>query len=345
MALLQTELSLRRLRHRHKQRVSIKKQLRELMGEEAPYYSTEMGAAYLGDSRALLDRVEKNSVHLVMTSPPFALRRQKNYGSWSDKIDPDSYVEWFLEFARRIYDVLVPNGSFVVHIGGTWVPGLPFRSLYHHKLAFELCKQIPFHLAQDFYWYNTAKLPLPAQWVTVERIRVKDAVDPIWWFCKNKSGITYANNRRVLQPYSESMKKLFKRGSYNSGPRPGGADIGEKSFLKKNRGSIPPNLLRIPGTESNSAYLRYCRHYNIEVNPARYPVALPEFFVKFLTRKGNIVLDPFAGSNATGAAAENQGRRWLAFDIHEPYLKGSKFRFSSPQELGLEQPDQERQTS
>src|SRR5207253_11422218 len=125
----------------------------------------------------------------------------------------------------------------------------------------------------------------------------------------------------------------------------GGADIGEKSFLKRNRGAIPPNLLTISGTESNSAYLRYCRQYSIEVNPARYPVALPEFFVKFLTRKGDVVLDPFAGSNSTGAAAERQGRRWLAFDIHEPYLKGSRFRFFSPEELGLEQPALGQRTS
>ena len=131
------------------------------------------------------------------------------------------------------------------------------------------------------------------------------------------------------------MKQLLKRGTYNSGHRPGGADIGEKSFLKRNRGSIPPNLLTLPGTESNSAYLRYCRQYQIEINPARYPVGVPEFFVKFLTRKGDVVLDPFAGSNASGEAAERNKRRWLAFEIHEPYLRGSKFRFFAPEELKL----------
>src|SRR5437773_5806672 len=149
MALVQAELSHRRFGTRPNQRVSIKKQPPELIVDETPYYVTKMGAAYLGDSRGLLEKVKKESVQLVITSPPFALRRQKSYGSWSDKIDPDSYVKWFLEFAHRIYDVLVPDGSFVVHLGGTWVPGFPFKSLYHHKLAFELCEKIPFHLAQD----------------------------------------------------------------------------------------------------------------------------------------------------------------------------------------------------
>jgi len=131
------------------------------------------------------------------------------------------------------------------------------------------------------------------------------------------------------------MKELFRRGSYNAGLRPSGHDFSKGSFLKRHRGSIPPNLLDYAGTESNSPYLRYSRRYRIEVNPARYPVALPEFFVKLLTRKGDVVLDTFAGSNATGEAAQRLQRRWLAFEIHEPYLKGSRFRFFSPMELGF----------
>ena len=338
MALLQTIRSVSRCVNRNRTRVSTREHPKDLVGDVMPYYTTEMGAAYLGDSRTLLEKVKKKSVHLVMTSPPFALTRQKSYGAEFDKVDPDSYVEWFLEFASRIYDTLVPDGSFVVHLGGTWLPGLPLKSLYQNKLVVKLCEEIPFHLAQDLYWANTAKLPTPAQWVAVKRIRVKDAVDSIWWFCKNERGITRANNRRVLQPYSDSMEELLRRGSYNAGRRPSGHDISKDSFLKRNPGSIPPNLLNISGSESNSAYLRYCRQYDIEVNPARYPVALPEFFVKLLTRKGDVVLDPFAGSNATGEAAQKQNRRWLAFELHKPYLKGSQFRFFNPEELGFEPP-------
>ncbi len=304
------------------------------MKGETPYYQTNFGAAYLGDSRLLLGRVKQQSVHLVMTSPPFALSRQKAYGHELDKVDPESYVEWFLKFAQGIYDSLTPDGSFVIHLGGTWIKGLPLKSLYHHKLAVELCERTHFRLAQDLYWANKAKLPTPAQWVAIQRIRVKDAVEPLWWFCKNPDGLTRANNRRVLQPYSASMKKLLKRGSYNAGLRPSGHDFSKTSFLKRHRGSIPPNLLDYAGTESNSSYLRYSRRYKIEVNPARYPVALPDFFVRLLTRKGDVVLDPFAGSNATGEAAEKLKRRWLAFEIHEPYLKGSQFRFYSPEQLG-----------
>jgi site-specific DNA-methyltransferase (cytosine-N4-specific) len=57
---------------------------------------------------------------------------------------------------------------------------------------------------------------------------------------------------------------------------------------------------------------------------------LPEFFIKFLTNKGDVVLDPFCGSNVTGECAERLGRRWLGLEISESYLKGSRFRFDQP---------------
>jgi len=316
-------------------RVLTKAQLEKLVEGEIPYYRTMLGAAYLGDALHLLSKVRRSSVQLILTSPPFALTRPKRYGSYFDRIDPDSYIDWFMRFSSQMYEVLGPDGSLVIHLGGTWVRGRPLKSLYHYKLAVELCEKTRFRLAQDFYWANRAKLPTPAEWVTVRRIRVKDAVDPVWWFCKDQEGKTRASNRRVLQPYSKKMKELLRRGYYNSGRRPSGHDISKSAFLKRNRGSIPPNLLTFPATESNSPYLRYCRQYRIEVNPARYPVALADFFVRFLTRKGDLILDPFAGSNATGEAAERLGRRWLAFEIHEPYLNGSRFRFFSPEQLGF----------
>lgn len=307
-----------------------------------PYYKTEYGAAYLGDSLEWMKKVRRSSVRLVMTSPPFPLTKQKAYGSKSkfDNIDPDNYFDWFKQYADQIYDILTPDGSLVVHLGGTWMPGQPLKSLYHYELAIELCKKTKFRLAQDFYWINTARLPTPAEWVTVQRIRVKDAVDPVFWFCKADNVKTRANNKRVLQPYSDSMEALLKRQSYNHGTRPSGHRISKDSFLTRHRGAIPPNYLNISGTEATTPYLRYTHkdRFDIERNPARYPVALADFFVRFLTTRGDLVLDPFAGSNSTGEAAQKRKRRWLAFEVYEPYLEGSKFRFFTPEELGLELP-------
>lgn len=287
--------------------------------QEKPYYSTEYGAAYLGDALHFLRQMQAESVDVIVTSPPFALKRKKEYGN----VDAKDYIPWFTKFAVEFKRILKDEGSLVIHIGGTWIKGQPTRSLYHFELLVALCRTLGFHLAQEFYWHNPAKLPSPAEWVTVRRIRVKDAVDPIWWLSKTPN--PKASNWNVLTPYSESMKKLLQNG-YEAKRRPSGHDISEK-FSKDNRGAIPPNLLSVANTDSNSDYLRACREHGIKPHPARFPHSLPEFFIRMLTDLDDVVLDPFAGSNVTGEVAEMLQRRWLAFELVEEYLQGSRFRF------------------
>ena len=282
------------------------------------YYKTGFGAAFLGDSIKLCRDLPDMSIDLIMTSPPFALRRKKEYGN----VAADEYIEWFQPFAEEFYRVLKPKGSLVIDIGGSWIQGLPTRSIYQYELLLSLVR-MGFHLCQDFFWYNPAKLPSPAEWVNVRRIRVKDAVDPIWWLSKDP--FPRANNRKVLKEYSNSMQQLLLNG-YKPKLRPSGHDITSK-FSRDHGGAIPPNILIAANTESNSRYLRSCKEAGITPHPARYPLKLPEFFIKFLTDEGDIVLDPFAGSNVTGEASEKLRRRWLSFEIVENYVVGSKFRF------------------
>lgn len=282
-------------------------------------YHTNYGAAYLGDSLEYLKELKDNSVDLIMTSPPFALRRKKEYGN----VSADEYVDWFLPFATEFYRVLQPEGSFVLDIGGSWNTGEPTRSLYHYELLIALCRKVNFHLAQEFFWYNPARLPTPAEWVTVRRIRVKDAVNTVWWL--SKTPYPKASNRKVLREYSDSMRDLLVKG-YKAKLRPSGHDISEK-FQRDNGGAIPPNLIELSNTESNSYYLTACRQADIKPHPARFPAALPEFFIRFLTDTHDLVIDPFCGSNTTGEAAEGLQRHWLSFELVPEYLEGSKFRF------------------
>jgi site-specific DNA-methyltransferase (cytosine-N4-specific) len=181
-------------------------------------------------------------------------------------------------------------------------------------------------MAQEFYWWNPAKLPTPAEWVTVRRIRVKDAINCVWWL--SKSPWPRADNRRVLQPYSESMVSLLKNG-YRAKKRPSGHDISQK-FSINNGAAIPPNLIALANTESNSHYQRYCRENGIKPHPARYPAELPEMFIRMLTDVGDLVLDPFAGSCVTGEVAERLDRKWVCVDMVEPYLQGAIGRFDRP---------------
>jgi DNA modification methylase len=288
-----------------------------------PYFQTKHGSVIHGDAlKVLSDRLKPGSVDLIMTSPPFGLVRKKEYGN----VESESYVEWFKPFGELFRNLLKPSGSLVIDIGGAWMPGQPTRSLYHYELVVMLCRELGFHLAQDFYWWNPAKLPTPAEWVTVRRVRVKDAINCVWWL--SPTPWPAATNRRVLAPYSDAMRGLLKNG-YRAKLRPSGHDISTK-FSIDNGASIPPNLIAIAHTESNSGYLRYCKDQGLDPHPARFPADLPEYFIRMLTDPGDLVVDPFGGSCVTGEVADRLQRRWLCVDLVEEYLKGAKGRFSSP---------------
>lgn len=293
-----------------------------MLEDVKPLYFTTFGKAFLGDSLNLLDRVDTNSINLVMTSPPFALQRKKEYGNRPQ----EEYVDWLAQFASRVKRVLTEDGSFVLDLGGAYQKGRPVRSLYNYRILIRFCDEIGFNLAEEFFWFNPARLPSPIEWVNKRKIRAKDAVNTVWWF--SKSDYPKANIENVLVPYSERMKKLLKNAKkyYSPKKRPSGHDI-SAAFAKANGGAIPPNLLEIPNTESNSKYLRYCKLLETRGHPARFPTRLPEFFVRFLTSPGDVVLDIFAGSNATGQAAEENRRTWIAFENERRYLAASAFRF------------------
>ena len=308
------------------------KPTRSVSDEPVLAYRTELGEAWLGDSiETLQNEVEDESINLIMTSPPFALQRPKEYGNETQ----ESYVTWFLPFADEFWRILKPTGSLVIDLGGAWEGGRPAKSIYQFELLVSLCRRPnrPFVLAQDFYWYNPARLPSPAQWVTVERVRAKDAVNYIWWLAKTPH--PKADNRRVLREYTDSMKKLIKTGNYNRGRRRAGHVVGE-GFTEDRGGAIPPNLLEISNTGNDRDYLHACDRRGLRHHPARFPAELPDFFINFLTEPGDCVVDPFAGSNMTGAVAESLGRRWLAIDIDNEYLEGSKARFEGLQLIMVE---------
>jgi site-specific DNA-methyltransferase (cytosine-N4-specific) len=286
-----------------------------------PFYQTRYGRAYLGDAVEVLSRLPSESVNLVVTSPPFPLtfQKRKPYGS----VGVTEYVSWFLPIADQCKRLLVEDGSIVIDIGGVWNRGVPTRSLYQYHLLIALCEKTGLHLAQDLYWYNPGALPAPAEWVNVRRVRVKSAVNLVWWL--SKTPWPKADNRRVLKEYSDDMRRLLQRG-YRAKARPSGHTITAK-FTRDHGGAIPSNMIELGNNDSNGEYLKRCHQAGLPVHPARFPRGLPEFFVKLCTEVNDLILDPFAGSNLTGEAAERQGRRWIAVELVEEYLEGSKFRF------------------
>ena len=291
-------------------------------------YAESFGSMYRGSAEAFLlsraGKKQKGKTQLIFTSPPFPLNRKKKYGNKTGQ----EYVKWLAEFAPRFSELLKKNGSIVLEMGNAWEQGQPVMSTLALEALLAFLKRGKLHLCQQFICYNPARLPTPAQWVTVERIRVKDAYTHVWWMAKNPR--PKATNRRVLKDYSASMLKLLSSKRYNAGHRPSEHKIGKKSFLRRNRGAIPSNVLQFTNTGSSDVYLKYCRERKLKPHPARMPIGLPDFFIRFLTQPGDLVFDPFAGSNTTGAVAEKLKRNWVCVEPREDYIKASVGRFHSP---------------
>lgn len=298
-------------------------------------YATGLGKCLCADSLEALNTLEDNSINLVMTSPPFALQRQKEYGN-KDQLE---YVDWMLQFAKIVYKKLRNDGSFVIDIGGAYEKGTPSYSLYQFRVLIRMCDEIGFKLAQPFYWHNPSALPAPIEWVNKRKLRAKTSVNTVWWLCKDPKACK-ANVSNVLAPYSSRMEKLFEHPEEfvkeEGTERPSGHVMGKSSWSKNNGGAIPPNMLQISNSESNSQYLRFCKLVGVKGHPARFPAGLPEFFIKFLTDEGDLVVDIFSGSNTTGSVAEKLNRRWLGFDLSQEYVAASVFRFVDNSELAQE---------
>lgn len=301
--------------------------MRELILEKKyAGYMTQYGRCYCVDSLIGLQYLEDCSVDLIMTSPPFALQRKKEYGNE----EQEDYIKWFLSFAEKAFVKLKDTGSFVIDLGGAYNKNEPSYCLYQFKLLIELCDNFGFKLAQPFYWHNPSALPAPIEWVNKRKLRAKNSVNTIWWLCKDPNKCK-ANISNVLTPYSDRMLKLLKRPNdflkEDKAIRPSGHILNLSSWNRNNGGAIPSNMLQFPNTESNSQYLRYCKCLNLKSHPARYPLSLPEFFIKFLTEERDCVVDIFAGSNTTGNAAEKLHRHWISFELSKEYVASSAFRF------------------
>jgi DNA modification methylase len=297
-------------------------------------YRTKHGTLYQGNVEELLGAPTfkrlAGKVQLIFTSPPFPLNRKKRYGN----LEGEAYVKWLAGLAPALRKLLTPNGSIVMEMGNAWERGQPVMSTLALEALLGFKRQGEMHLCQEFIAYNPARLPTPAQWVNVERCRVKDAYTKIWWM--SPVARPRADNRAVLREYSDSMLSLLQRGTYNSGTRPSQHKIGATSFLHNNGGSIPPNVLTVSNTRSGDDYQKYCKSLGIRPHPARMQPEIVTFFVKFLTSQNDLVFDPFAGSNTTGAVAETLGRNWIASEMRTDYIAGSLGRFPGVRQVNFE---------
>lgn len=284
-------------------------------------FETPYGEALFGRCEEAVGLLDDGTVNLIFTSPPYPLLRKKEYGN----ADERQYVDWFLRLAEQWPRKLSGDGSVVLNLGDAWRKGEPTLSLYQERLLIRLEDELGLKLCQRFAWNNPSKMPAPAEWVTIRRVRVKPSLENVFWL--SPSDAPYADNRQVLVPYSESMQRVIARGGQEAAQRPAGYVMEAGAFGVDNGGAIPGNLIQAANTESNSDYIRACKAAGLPVHPARFPGALPEFFIKLLTREDDHVFDPFGGSQTTAAVAERLKRRWTTSECVLDYVLGGRHRF------------------
>jgi DNA modification methylase len=266
-------------------------------------FATKYGTAYNSSIEDFLDSKEGKSlqgkVQLIFTSPPFPLVIPKKYGN---KIGED-YLNWMASLAPKLTKLLKPNGSMVIEIGNAWDKGVSTMSTLPLKTLMAVADSANLKICQQLIWNNPSKLPGPAFWVNIKRERVTDSFTHIWWYSKSEH--PKANNR------------------------PSGHQVSKEGFLTHNGGSIPQSVLNYSNTGTDKEYRDWCKKKDVPMHPARMPISVADFFIKFLTDPKDLVLDPFGGSCTTGKSAENLKRRWICIEREKDYLLGSQGRFQN----------------
>lgn len=292
------------------------------------YFTTASGMAFWGDA-SLLSQLFQNEINLIVTSPPYLLSKAREYGSLGQK--DESYVASMTKMIESWLPMLTSDASIVINLGPGTQKGTGYQSLYRERLLIELEDKLGLHLLQRFHWISPSKMP-SGYWTTRAKRNVVDVTEDFYWLSLNPKH-TKANNQNVLVEFSETQKRYMAsaaKKSYSLGrlDKPSGQSANLDTFYSQRDGAIPNNLLYAAPESANSNYSQQCRENNIPRHNAMFHKSLPEFFIRFLTAKNDVVCDPFVGSGNTGQAAEDNERFWIGSDIVRESLDGAKLRFS-----------------
>jgi len=256
----------------------------------------------LNDSKLFLDE----SIDLIITSPPYADKRANNYRT----IKEADYVDWFLSISKLLKRVLKKDGSFILNIK----EGIKEyeRRTYVLELILALKEQGWLWL-EEYHWVKTNSFP--GSWPT----HFRDGWERCLHFSKSKKIKFYKENVKV--PIGEWSKKRFEgkiikhdQSKYFSKTNSG---FSRKVDNWSGKSSVDPDNVLVFATESAN-----------KQHSAAYPVALPKWFIKLLTKKDDLVLDPFIGSGTTAIAAKSLGRKFLGIEIEEEIVEIAKARIA-----------------
>jgi site-specific DNA-methyltransferase (cytosine-N4-specific) len=287
--------------------------------------STDLGLAIWGSCLDVFGRLEER-IAACITSPPYPLRKPRAYGG----VTASEWVDWICLHLEPIVQRLVPGGSIAINISNdVFDPGLPSRSLYRERFVIAMLERFGLHKMDEIIWQNSSKAPGPYQWASRNRMQLNTGYEPVYVFC-NDPLKSLASNQRVLQPHTKQHLRLIqgggeKRKRVNSD---GAYRIREGSFHQETAGRIPKNVLQFGHAQGDQRRLQaLAREQGLPVHGASMPLDLAIFLVQYLSRPGDLVVDPFGGTLTTAKACEMLDRLWVTSEIMAEYVHLGGYRF------------------
>lgn len=288
--------------------------------------STDLGVSIWGSCLDVFGGLEE-SIAVCITSPPYPLTRPRAYGN----VSAQEWVDWICRHLEPIVRKLLPGGSIAVNISNdVFIAGSPARSLYREMFVIAMHQRFGLFKMDEVIWSAPNKAPGPCMWASKNRMQLNTGYEPVYVFC-NDPLKSFASNQRVLQPHSEAHMKLIQRGGEKRSRvnSDGAYRIRQGAFSRATEGRIPKNVLTISSTDHEQRKLQaLARERGWATHGASMPLALAIFLVQYLSRPGDLIVDPFGGSMTTPKACEMLGRLWIASEIMAEYIHLGGLRLS-----------------